>query len=85
MTGIEEFAADLSAGGFIHIKTTDLTNETKPFVVARLAAWREDAASLTQDYGEDAYASLEKLYATVARLFENGSLGCVRLVAVTGR
>ena len=33
------------------------------------------------EYGDDAYAVLETFYATVARLFEKGSLGCVRLVA----
>jgi hypothetical protein len=68
VTSIDEFA-------------TDLTSETKPFVAARLAAWRKDSAGHTHEYGESAYTALETFYAVVARLFANGSLGCVRLVA----
>jgi sterol 24-C-methyltransferase/phosphoethanolamine N-methyltransferase len=79
VTGIDEFATDLRAAGFINFTATDLTDATKPFVAARLAAWRQDPQA--REYGDDAYFALEKFYGTVARLFENGSLGCVRLVA----
>jgi SAM-dependent methyltransferase len=81
VTSIDQFATDLRTAGFIDIRTMDLTEETKPFVAARLATWRRDSLQNTLEYGEDAYAALETFYAVVARLFDNGSLGCVRLVA----
>ncbi len=81
VTSIDQFATDLRAAGFIDIKTTDLTEETKPSVAARLMTWQRDASNLALEHGEEAYAALEAFYAVIARLFENGDLGCVRLVA----
>jgi sarcosine/dimethylglycine N-methyltransferase len=81
VTNIEQFIMDLRAAGFVHIEATDLTGETKPFVAARLATWRNDSDKHRREYGLDTYAGLERFYDTVARLFENGSLGCVRLLA----
>jgi len=81
MTTIDAFIADLKAAGFVRIQSTDLTDETKPFVAARLAAWQHDAVSRKHQYGPDAYAAMETFYSTVKRLFDNGSLGCLRLLA----
>ena len=81
VTSIDEFTVDLRAAGFIDIRATDLTSGTTPFVAARLAAWRNNSARYASGYGDDAYAVLETFYSTVARLFEKGNLGCVRLVA----
>jgi len=81
VTSMDDFAADLRAGGFIQVMPTDLTNEIKPFVAARVATWRRDSIKHVQDYGVEAYTALETFYAVIARLFDNGNLGCVRLVA----
>jgi len=77
-----DFAADLRAGGFMQVVATDLTKEIELFVANRVTTWRRDSAKHTRDYGVGAYTALETLYAVIARLFGNGSLGCVRLVAV---
>jgi len=82
VSSIEDFVADLQAAGLTQIVRSDLTDETKPFVAARVEAWRRDKSSHSRDYGEEAYATLETFYAVIARLFESGSLGCVRLVAI---
>ena len=81
MTSLDDFEEDLRNGGFVQIEVTDLTNATKPFVAGRLAAWQKDSDKHKQDVGEDAYDAMETFYAVIARLFGNGSLGCVRLTA----
>ena len=37
VTSIDRFTTDLRTAGFTDIRTTDLTEETEPFVAARLA------------------------------------------------
>jgi cyclopropane fatty-acyl-phospholipid synthase-like methyltransferase len=81
VTSIDQCTTDLRVAGFIDIRAADLTSETKPFVSSRLAAWRQNSATYTHEYGVNAYAALDDFYATVTRLFDNGSLGCVALVA----
>ena len=60
---------------------TDLTPDWAPYAEARLAAWREGRDAYARVHGEGAYAAQEMFYATIARLYESGSLGGVRLVA----
>ena len=81
VTSIEDWVGDLRAAGFVDIAATDMTDRWTPFVVARLEAWRDRHAEYASAHGEDAYAAQERFYAVVARLFESGSLGGVRLVA----
>jgi cyclopropane fatty-acyl-phospholipid synthase-like methyltransferase len=81
MTSIHQFTLDLAAAGFVDVRAVDLTDATKPFVAARLAAWRNDPVTRKHQCGAAGYAAMETFYSTVARLFENGSLGCVRLLA----
>jgi SAM-dependent methyltransferase len=81
VTTIDQFMMDLGMAGFVQVRATDLTDDTKPFVAARLAAWQKDALTHKNQYGAAAYAAMETFYATVSRLFENGGLGCTRLVA----
>ena len=81
VTGIEAYIADLRAAGFTRIEATDMTEQWAPFVSARLTAWRGNRNSYTRDHGAAAYAAQETFYAAVARLFESGRLGGVRLVA----
>jgi sarcosine/dimethylglycine N-methyltransferase len=81
VTSIEDYMADLRAAGFVDIMATDMTDHWLPFVTERLHAWRENRAAYARAHGEAAYAAQEGFYAAVARLFEGGSLGGVRMVA----
>ena len=81
LTSIDEYVGDLRSAGFDSIAATDMTNDWAPFVVARLAAWRENHTSFARINGEVAYAALDIFYAVIVHLFESGSLGGVRLVA----
>jgi hypothetical protein len=63
------------------VEATDMTEHWLPFVTARLEAWRENQVAYTRDHGVAAYAEQERFYAAVARLFESGRLGGVRIVA----
>ena len=47
----------------------------------RLAAWRQNKAAYASVHGEDAYRAQELFYTVIARLYDSGSLGGVRLVA----
>ena len=67
--------------GGLHHDATDLTADVIPFVGARLTTWRQDRISYTKEYGTDAYTASETFHAVIKRLFANGSLCCVRLVA----
>jgi sarcosine/dimethylglycine N-methyltransferase len=81
VTGIEDYANDLRTAGFIDVVATDLTSDWVAYAAARSEAWRENHSAHARVHGESAYAALEMFYAVVARLYENGSLGGVRLVA----
>jgi hypothetical protein len=81
VTSIAAYTSDVQAAGFVDVAATDLTSDWAPCALARLAAWRENHARYAQVHGEGAYAAQEKFYAVIARLYEGGSLGGVRLVA----
>jgi cyclopropane fatty-acyl-phospholipid synthase-like methyltransferase len=81
VTSIAAYTSDVQAAGFVDVAATDLTSDWAPYALARLAAWRENHARYAQVHGEGAYAAQEKFYAVIARLYEGGSLGGVRLVA----
>jgi len=81
VTSIEDYVHDLAAAGFIDIAATDMTEHWLPFVTQRLKTWRENHTAYARAHGEAAYAAQERFYAAVARLFEGGSLGGVRVVA----
>jgi hypothetical protein len=52
--------------------------ETK---IERLQAWRANRVDYTAIHGEGTWAAQELFYATIDRLYRNGSLGGVRLTA----
>jgi sarcosine/dimethylglycine N-methyltransferase len=81
LTSIEDYVSDLRAAGFFGVTAADMTGDWAPYVAGRLAAWRENHAAYAEVHGEAAYAAQEIFYAAVARLFESGSLGGVRLMA----
>ena len=81
VTSIDDYVADLRGAGFVDVTATDLTSDWAPYAATRLAAWRADHAAYASLHGEEAYAALEVFYAAIARLYDSGSLGGVRLVA----
>jgi sarcosine/dimethylglycine N-methyltransferase len=81
VTSIDDYAGDLRSAGFVDVVTADQTADWTGFAAARLAAWRDSHADYARIYGEAAYASQELFYAVIARLYDVGSLGGIRVVA----
>lgn len=81
MSSIEDYVNDLRAAGFVDVATTDLTGDWGPYAADRLAKWHADRMAYARVQGEGAYAAQEKFYSVIARLYESGSLGGVRLIA----
>jgi hypothetical protein len=81
VTGIDAYVADLRAAGFNRIEAIDLTDQWVPFVTERLTTWRANQAVYTRGHSAAAYHEQERFYAAVARLFESGRLGGLRVVA----
>lgn len=82
VTDIAGYADDLRRAGFCDVKATDLTSDWAPYAAKRLTAWQAGHAAYAQVHGEDAYRAQELFYTVIARLYDSGSLGGVRL---TGR
>lgn len=81
LTSQDEYAQSLAAAGFADVTVTDLTPDWAPFAAERLAAWRENRAAYARVHGEGAYRAQELFYTVIARLYDGGGLGGVRLVA----
>jgi sarcosine/dimethylglycine N-methyltransferase len=81
VSGIQAHVDDLAAAGFVDVVAVDESDDWAPYTAARLAAWQANRAAYVRAHGEGAYAAQELFYAVIARLFESGSLGGVRLVA----
>lgn len=81
ITSADAYVADFSAAGFVAVTATDLTPDWAPYAAARLSAWRAGHDAYAAVHGEAAYAAQERFYATIARLYDSGSLGGIRLVA----
>lgn len=81
VTSLEDYAGELGKARFVDIETIDMTEDWAEFARKRLAAWRENRASHVAVQGEDAFAAQETFYAVIARLFDGGSLGGVRVTA----
>jgi sarcosine/dimethylglycine N-methyltransferase len=80
VTTIDAYVQDIRTAGFADVTATDLTSDWATYAADRLEKWRSDHVSYARVYGEGAYAAQEKFYAVIARLYESGSLGGVRLV-----
>ena len=83
VTNVEDYAKDMRAARFVDVAATDLTSDWAPYAAERLRLWRQNHEPYARVHGEDAYAAQEKFYSVIARLYESGSLGGVRLVART--
>ncbi len=84
VTSIDDYARDLAQAGFTSIVPTDLTPDWAPFARERLAAWRANQAPYAGVHGEGAYAAQEHFYTVIARLYDSGSLGGIRVTARRG-
>jgi hypothetical protein len=60
---------------------TDLSGDWAPYAIDRLAKWRANHDIYARVHGEGAYAAQETFYSVIARLYQSGSLGGVRLVS----
>jgi cyclopropane fatty-acyl-phospholipid synthase-like methyltransferase len=83
VTSIEDYAKDMRAAGFVDVAATDLTSDWAPYAAERLRSWRQNHEPYARVHGEGTYGAQEKFYSLIARLYESGSLGGVRLVART--
>ena len=81
VTSIEDYTKDMEAAGFVDVAATDLTSDWAPYAAERLMLWRQNHEPYARIHGEGAYAAQEKFYSVIARLYESGRLGGVRLVA----
>ena len=81
VTSPADYAGDLRGVGFAEVTVTDLTEDWAPYAADRLRAWRQNHAAYASVHGEDAYQAQELFYATIARLYDSGSLGGIRLIA----
>lgn len=79
VTSPGEYEHDLRDAGFIDVVATDLTADWGPYAAQRLAAWRRDGADYARIHGQGAYEAQEVFYAVIARLYDSGSLGGLRL------
>ena len=81
MTSKEEYERDLRDAGFTDIRLIDMTEEWGTFCAGRAAGWQGSRDRHVRVHGEDTYARLERFFLTVTRLFANGGLGGVRILA----
>ncbi len=81
LTSQADYAEDLRAAGFSDVTVTDLTPDWAPFAAERLTAWRQNHAAYAGVHGEGAYQAQDLFYTVIARLYDSGSLGGVRLMA----
>jgi sarcosine/dimethylglycine N-methyltransferase len=81
ITTIDDYLRDLRHAGFADVATTDLTPDWAPYAAERLAAWRANHAAYAAVHGEGAWQAQGLFYTVIARLYDSGSLGGVRLVA----
>lgn len=78
---MEEYREELAGAGFRRIELIDVSAPWTAFVHARLRAFEAARARHAALHGERIVAGLERFYTVIARLFEGGNLGGVRLVA----
>jgi sarcosine/dimethylglycine N-methyltransferase len=81
VTSPADYVGDLRAAGFAEVTATDLSEDWAPYAADRLRAWRQNHLAYASVHGEGAYQAQELFYATIARLYDSGSLGGIRLIA----
>jgi cyclopropane fatty-acyl-phospholipid synthase-like methyltransferase len=80
ITRIDDYAADLRGAGFTDVVASDLTPDWAAYATERLAAWRANRAAYAAVHGDGAWQAQDLFYSVIARFYDSGSLGGVRLV-----
>jgi sarcosine/dimethylglycine N-methyltransferase len=81
VTSIDQYLEDFRSAGFSEVRAIDLTDDWAPYAAERLENWRRNHAAYAEVHGEGAYAAQEIFYEAIARLYDSGSLGGIRLIA----
>ena len=81
MTTAGAYVDDVQSAGFAVIEATDMRDEWRRFCAARATSWRAESDRHRRVHGDDIFATLDRFFSTVQRLFESGSLGGLRIVA----
>jgi sarcosine/dimethylglycine N-methyltransferase len=81
MTTAADYVEDVRAAGFSVSEATDMHDEWSRFCADRAAGWRAGADRHRRVHGDAIFTTLDRFFSTVQRLFENGSLGGLRIVA----
>ncbi len=72
---------DLDRAGFARVEIEDVTAFWTELVTERAETWRADREREVALHGEEVFAGLDDFYSSIARLFQGGNLGGMRLVA----
>jgi cyclopropane fatty-acyl-phospholipid synthase-like methyltransferase len=76
----EAYARDLRDAGFTGATCIDMTADWSAFCTERADAWQAGRERHLRVHGAGTYARLEAFFLVVRRLFQNGSLGGLRIV-----
>ena len=82
VSSVGAYVAELEAVGFVDIEAVDMSGPWTKWNRARADGYAATKAAAVALHGEDIFASRQIFYSAVARLFDGGSIGGVRL---TGR
>jgi cyclopropane fatty-acyl-phospholipid synthase-like methyltransferase len=78
---IADYRRDLERAGFTAIGTDDMSDDWAAFTHTRYLAFQENRTRQLAVHGHATVADLEDFYGTVDRLFQNGNLAGLRVVA----
>ena len=81
LTDVDAYAQDLDDADFDEIDISDMTAAWSAFCAARARSFRDSHARHARVHGEAVAARLEAFFNEVERLFAEGFLGGVRIVA----
>jgi len=76
-----EYQAQLRAAGFADIHVEDVSSQWGAFTTSRLQGFRDSRARDVSVHGVDIVDGLDDFYATVARLFQTGAIGGLKILA----
>jgi hypothetical protein len=76
-----EYRAQLRAAGFDDIQVEDVTSPWTAFTASRLQGFRASRQRNISVHGVDIVNGLDDFYTTVARLFDTGAIGGLKILA----
>ncbi len=81
LPGRNEYEADLITAGFPDVSMTDVTGAWKDFTASRLAMFRTARPRNIEVHGKEIVDGLDDFYGTVARLFQDGAIEGLKIIA----